>query len=193
MKLSHGFYIRSIRIHGYSAWKTIERNNKNMDRILVTGNQMVVFRWCSSASFLLFIFFLWRLDSFVLFGCCTNGHAYWRPRQLHWTLRPGSQAKWKWVLWAHDARTFLELKSCIGRVVLLELTRHSDHHYQANRKYQILRHFDESPQMPYRLSGYDATPLIPPLWFWVMHREIRRYKSTYSAGMDLAWIYLFLE
>lgn len=74
----------------------------------------------------------------------------------------------------------------LGRVVLLELTRHSDHHYQANRKYQILRHFDESPQMPTGYPGMMLLSLIPPLWFWVMHREIRRYKSTHTAGMDLA-------
>ncbi|MEI6088605.1 MAG: alkane 1-monooxygenase, partial [Bacteroidota bacterium] len=36
----------------------------------------------------------------------------------------------------------------LGRLILLELSRHSDHHYLASRKYQILRHFDESPQMP---------------------------------------------
>ena len=73
----------------------------------------------------------------------------------------------------------------LGRVVLLELSRHSDHHYQANRKYQILRHFDESPQMP---TGYPAMmvmALIPPLWFYIMHRQIDQYKST-RAGMDLA-------
>ncbi len=33
----------------------------------------------------------------------------------------------------------------LGRIFLYELTRHSDHHYKAQRKYQVLRHFDESP------------------------------------------------
>jgi alkane 1-monooxygenase len=73
----------------------------------------------------------------------------------------------------------------VGRVVLLELSRHSDHHYQANRKYQILRHFDESPQMP---AGYPAMmvmALIPPLWFYIMHRQIEVYRKT-RAGFDLA-------
>ncbi|MBL7817932.1 MAG: alkane 1-monooxygenase [Saprospiraceae bacterium] len=60
----------------------------------------------------------------------------------------------------------------LGRLLLLELTRHSDHHYKATRKYQILRHFDESPQMP---AGYPAMmllALVPPLWFRVMHKQI---------------------
>lgn len=63
----------------------------------------------------------------------------------------------------------------IGRLVLLELSRHSDHHYMANRKYQILRHFDQSPQMPTGYPGMMILALIPPLWFWVMHREIKKY------------------
>ncbi len=73
----------------------------------------------------------------------------------------------------------------IGRVVLLELSRHSDHHFLANRKYQILRHFDESPQMPTGYPGMMLLSLIPPLWFKVMHRQIAQYKQTH-LGETLA-------
>ena len=60
----------------------------------------------------------------------------------------------------------------IGRLVLLELSRHSDHHFKANRKYQLLRHFDQSPQMPTGYPGMMLLALFPPLWFWVMHKRI---------------------
>ena len=66
----------------------------------------------------------------------------------------------------------------VGRIMLYELTRHSDHHFKANRKYQILRHFDESPQMPY---GYPAAMLMswfPPLWFKVMDKEVAKYSMS---------------
>lgn len=62
----------------------------------------------------------------------------------------------------------------LGRLVLLELSRHSDHHYMANRKYQILRHFDDSPQMPTGYPGMMILALIPPLWFKVMHAHIKK-------------------
>lgn len=68
----------------------------------------------------------------------------------------------------------------LGRLVLLELTRHSDHHYIASRKYQLLRHFDNSPQMPTGYPGMMLLALIPPLWFKVMHREIRRQALSSS-------------
>ena len=60
----------------------------------------------------------------------------------------------------------------IGRILLYELTRHSDHHYKAARKYQVLRHFDESPQLPYGYPASMLMALVPPLWFSVMDKRI---------------------
>ncbi|HMQ75059.1 MAG TPA: alkane 1-monooxygenase [Flavobacteriales bacterium] len=65
----------------------------------------------------------------------------------------------------------------LGRLILLELTRHSDHHYLASRKYQVLRHFDQSPQLPAGYPAMMALAFFPPLWFRVMDREIDRLKE----------------
>jgi alkane 1-monooxygenase len=61
----------------------------------------------------------------------------------------------------------------IGRLLLFELSRHSDHHYLASRKYQVLRHHDESPQMPTGYPGMMILALLPPAWFYVMNRRIK--------------------
>ncbi|MEL6589404.1 MAG: alkane 1-monooxygenase [Bacteroidota bacterium] len=60
----------------------------------------------------------------------------------------------------------------LGRLLLFELSRHSDHHYLASRKYQILRHHEEAPQMPTGYPGMMVMALVPPIWFWVMHKKI---------------------
>ena len=60
----------------------------------------------------------------------------------------------------------------LGRLVLFELSRHSDHHYSASRKYQVLRHHEEAPQMPTGYPGMMILSLFPPLWFRVMDRRI---------------------
>ena len=60
----------------------------------------------------------------------------------------------------------------LGRMMLFELSRHSDHHYIASRKYQILRHHDESPQMPTGYPGMMLLSLVPPLLFSVMNPKI---------------------
>jgi alkane 1-monooxygenase len=61
----------------------------------------------------------------------------------------------------------------IGRIMLFELSRHSDHHYLASRKYQLLRHHDDSPQMPTGYPGMMILSLLPPVWFYIMNRRIK--------------------
>ena len=62
----------------------------------------------------------------------------------------------------------------IGRLMLFELSRHSDHHYLASRKYQVLRHHDNAPQMPTGYPGMMILSLIPPAWFYIMNRLIKK-------------------
>lgn len=63
----------------------------------------------------------------------------------------------------------------LGRVMLYELTRHSDHHYRAHKKYQLLDCHETSPQMPFGYPTSMVLSLIPPLWFAVMNKRIPEY------------------
>jgi alkane 1-monooxygenase len=63
---------------------------------------------------------------------------------------------------------------------LFELSRHSDHHATASRKYQVLRSFEQSPQLPTGYPGMIILALIPPAWFAVMDPLARKYAG--SAG-----------
>lgn len=71
----------------------------------------------------------------------------------------------------------------LGRLILFELSRHSDHHYLASRKYQILRHHDDAPQMPTGYPGMVLLSLFPPLWFSIMHRRIDQYHQRHQLMM----------
>ncbi|WP_207495169.1 alkane 1-monooxygenase [Aridibaculum aurantiacum] len=62
----------------------------------------------------------------------------------------------------------------LGRLMLFELSRHSDHHFMASRKYQVLRHHDQSPQLPTGYPGMMILAHIPPLFFWVMKRHMEK-------------------
>ena len=60
----------------------------------------------------------------------------------------------------------------VTNLFLYQLQRHSDHHANPTRRYQALRHFEDSPQLP---SGYAAMLLIayfPPLWFKLMDPRV---------------------
>ncbi len=60
----------------------------------------------------------------------------------------------------------------IGRIVLYELTRHSDHHYKSSKKYQILDHHTKAPQMPYGYPTSMVLSFLPPLWFKIMNPRV---------------------
>ncbi|PWL39871.1 alkane 1-monooxygenase [Flagellimonas aquimarina] len=69
----------------------------------------------------------------------------------------------------------------IGRIVLYELTRHSDHHYKSAKKYQLLDYHDISPQMPYGYPTSMVLSFLPPLWFKIMNPRIpAKMKKAYS-------------
>jgi alkane 1-monooxygenase len=62
----------------------------------------------------------------------------------------------------------------IGRILLYELTRHSDHHYRTTKKYQVLECLDESPQLPYGYPTSMVLTMFPPLWFAIMNKRVPR-------------------
>ena len=67
----------------------------------------------------------------------------------------------------------------IGRVVLFELSRHSDHHYKADKPYQILESYEQSPIMPTGYPGMIIFSLVPPLFFRVMNKHVDAIQSKH--------------
>lgn len=59
-----------------------------------------------------------------------------------------------------------------SNLVLFHLERHSDHHANAARRYQSLRHFDDVPQLPSGYFGMFLLAYVPPLWFRVMDPKV---------------------
>jgi alkane 1-monooxygenase len=72
----------------------------------------------------------------------------------------------------------------LGRLMLFELSRHSDHHYLASRKYQVLRHHEASPQMPTGYPGMMILAHIPPLFIYVMNKKIKQLRSPHEMQPD---------
>ena len=63
----------------------------------------------------------------------------------------------------------------LTNLFLFHLQRHSDHHAYAKRRYQVLRHFDDSPQLPNGYAGMIVLALFPPLWRAIMDPKVRAY------------------
>ena len=62
----------------------------------------------------------------------------------------------------------------IGRAVLFELSRHSDHHFKADRPYQLVENSDDSPVMPTGYPGMMVLAFIPPLFFKIMNHRVNK-------------------
>ena len=60
----------------------------------------------------------------------------------------------------------------VSNLLLFQLQRHSDHHAYPTRRYQVLRHYDDVPQLPTGYAGMIVLAMIPPLWRRIMHPRI---------------------
>ena len=65
----------------------------------------------------------------------------------------------------------------IGRLLLFELSRHSDHHYQAAKPYQLLDHTKNAPQMPTGYPGMMLLSMFPPIWMLVMNGKLSKIQE----------------
>jgi alkane 1-monooxygenase len=69
----------------------------------------------------------------------------------------------------------------LGRLILFELTRHSEHHYKPDKPYQLLHSDPEAPTMPTGYPGMMLLSFLPPLFFTVMNAKVER---ALSAGAN---------
>lgn len=65
--------------------------------------------------------------------------------------------------------------------LLINLQRHSDHHYRPNRRFPLLQTYDkdEAPQLPYGYPVMTLTAMIPPIWRRMMNPRVRAWRQRY--------------
>ena len=66
----------------------------------------------------------------------------------------------------------------LSNFFLFQLQRHSDHHAYAYKRYQVLNHYDESPQLPYGYPTMILLALVPPLWFHLMNKRLDHWREV---------------
>lgn len=62
--------------------------------------------------------------------------------------------------------------------LFFKLQRHSDHHENSMKPYQVLLTLDESPQLPHGYIVMTLTALFPSKFFHIMDPLVDRYNST---------------
>ena len=184
----YAFIPRSIIMGYLSAWHLEnDRVKKSGHSVFSIYNEMIRYHIIEGALLLASFLVFGTLGLLCFIGASAGGYFLLEATNYieHYGLRrkelaPGHYEKtMPWHSW-NSNHTF-------GRIMLFDLTRHSDHHYHAGRKYQVLRHFEDSPQMP---MGYPAAilmALVPPLWFWYTHKLIAKLPkgSVHTAKGDM--------
>jgi len=68
--------------------------------------------------------------------------------------------------------------------ILFKLQRHADHHTWPFRRYQTLRTWDFSPQLPTGYGGMSVLALFPPLFFAIMNPKVEQYNNLCQASIE---------
>ncbi len=65
--------------------------------------------------------------------------------------------------------------------LLINLQRHSDHHYKPDRRFPLLQNYteDEAPQLPYGYPVMTMAAMVPPLWRRVMNPRVRAWRARF--------------
>lgn len=172
------FYFRSVILSYVSAWKiAADDQRKKQLPIIHYTNQMIQFQlmqllllaaiFIIFGTIIMFYFICAATIGFLLLETVNYIEHYGLERQKTATGYERAMPHHSW-----------NSSHILGRLMLFELSRHSDHHYLASRKYQILRHHDNAPQMPTGYPGMMILSLLPPLWFAIMNKKIDTMKAS---------------
>ena len=65
--------------------------------------------------------------------------------------------------------------------LLINLQRHSDHHYKPDRRFPLLQTYatDQAPQLPFGYPAMTTAAMIPPLWRRVMNPRVRAWRRQF--------------
>ncbi len=172
------FWFRSV-FSGYaSAWNLeISRLKRNKKNFLSFSNEMLIFQFIQiSFVVIIYNYFGLEITTYFLFSAVMGFLLLETVNYIeHYGLerKTDSDGKYERVQPFHSWNS----NHPIGRIMLFELSRHSDHHFNASRKYQILKNHENSPEMPTGYPGMMILSLIPPLWFYVMNKKKKKIIS----------------
>ncbi|MDA3896776.1 MAG: alkane 1-monooxygenase [Desulfobacteraceae bacterium] len=181
-RLGESFYAflpRTIFGGFNSAWEfEAGRMKKKNKPVWSMGNPMAVALLAQTAFMLLIavvfggmgIFYLFA-QSFIAIALVENANYVVHYGLLRKEIAPG---KYEPIRPRHSWNS----SNWLSNHFLFNIQRHSDHHYKPDRRYQLLRHYDEVPQLPTGYAGMIVLALIPPLWRKIMDPRVLRFRQS---------------
>jgi alkane 1-monooxygenase len=189
----YAFWVRSVFGGWWHAWK-LERDRmiRNNQKVWTRSNRMIFYTLLPLVFCLLIttafsyptgsinwgiplFFFVQSILAFTLLELVNYVEHYGIVRKIN------AQGKYERVNPLHSWNA----SQLISNFFLFQLQRHSDHHANAIKRYQVLSHYDESPQLPFGYPTMIVLALLPPVWFEVMDPRLKNWESKiYLAVLE---------
>ncbi len=169
----YSFWLTSILGQYFSAWRIqMDLLRRNGSSFFSRKNDMFWFTLFQASYVFMIAFYLGTFALFIAICLAFTGILLLETINYieHYGLsrRNLSEHRYERVREVHSWNS----NHVLGRMMLYELTRHSDHHHRAHKKYQLLEYHEISPQMPYGYPTSMVLSLIPSLWFSLMNSRI---------------------
>jgi len=182
----HRYFWRVLRTCPPSAWRAeralLARNGLNMSRL---ENPFWLYGALQAAMLLLaLILGGWEGLALFLFQAFI---AIWQLELVNYiehyglTRRHLGEGRYEHVLPRHSWNAAHRASNWF----LINLQRHSDHHYKPDRRFPLLQNYTEAdaPQLPFGYPLMAALAMVPPLWRRVMNPKVRGWRRTYYADI----------
>ncbi|MGC9325844.1 MAG: alkane 1-monooxygenase [Desulfomonilia bacterium] len=173
----YAFWLRTV-IGGFrSAWRIEEARLKRKNLPVVGIHNRMLLYLFAEAALVLAVFLVFGVNA-VLYFIVQSIIAFSLLEIVNYVEHYGllrrqiGEGRYEPVTFIHSWNS----SNWLTNRFLFNLQRHSDHHYKPERRYQILRHFDESPQLPTGYAGMILLAAIPPLWRAVMDHRVGEYR-----------------
>lgn len=169
----YAFFFRSLFLGYLNAWKLertrLQRANKSN---ISLKNEMIRFTISQILFYFLFGYLFGTLALIYLIG--VGALAVFLLEDINYIEHYGLSRKTlnNGQLERMDVQHSWNSNHVMGRIMLYELTRHSDHHYNTTKPYQTLLNHERAPQLPFGYPSSLLLALLPPLWFRVMNKRL---------------------
>jgi alkane 1-monooxygenase len=175
------FWFRSQIGSYFQAWQIeIKRMQITKHALFSWRNKMLIYTILQSILLLLIYWFYGKVALFGFLGSAIFGIIlletvnYIEHYGLARKLKPNGQYE---LVKRHHSWNSNHL---LGRAILFELSRHSEHHYKPDKPYQLLNRHESAPNMPTGYPGMMLLAFFPPLFFRTMNKAADQALATHQ-------------
>ena len=143
--------------------------------------------WALQGMFLLLALWIGGWSGLLLF-CWQTLVAVWQLEVVNYVEHYGltrkhlGEGRYEHVLPRHSWNSSHRASNWL----LINLQRHSDHHYKPRRRFPLLQTYseEEAPQLPYGYPVMTFLAMIPPLWRRRMNPKVRAWRRQFYPEVD---------